>query len=372
MSEVIQYSTKSSGTPRWLIFPMLAVYLAIVVLLFVYWVQPSLVGENNRHITADSVTYLYFADALRTGHVDAYVAGSLYTFPNTLWGAVLLALLLPNTFNAMLFHLGIFCFALWLFSKAVDIDPAFFLLLLALNPTTTISLMAVNKELLDLLSLSIFLYYLRSRSLALLALALLISIVSRFETCVTMTVFLFLRSRLNPLRGQRLRSLLAYCVIVDILVAIVLRLPSQAIRLEEAELTATYSGGTSLFLNGLEQHFLYVLVVIPKLLENLFGEVLNVSHWFAFNMQEPATTFIVFGNNLANVVIISLLLFQRRLTLRSSVIYYASLIAITMSISVVIQPRYFYGFYVLLCLEAARRIPFVQQPTFTRTTDAAS
>jgi hypothetical protein len=372
MSEVVECAAKRRSAPRWLVFPMLAVYLGITILLFFYWVQPSLIGENNNHITADSATYIYFADALRNGRVDAYVAGSLYTFPNTLWGAVLLSLLLPDTFNAMLLHLAIFCFAFWLFAKAVDIDPALFLLLLAVNPTTTISLMAVNKEILDLLSLSLFMYYLKSRNLALLGLALLISVVSRFETCVTMSAFLFLRSRLNPMRGKRFRSLLAYCVVVDIVVAVILSLPSQAIRLEEAELTATYSGGTSLFLNGLEQHFLFILVVIPKLLENLFGEVLNVSHWFAFSMQEPATTFIVFGNNLANLVIVSLLLFQRRLTLRSSIIYYAALIGITMSISVVIQPRYFYGMYVLLCLEAARRIQGAQMQIYPESADAAA
>ena len=365
MNEAAQFMTKNSGFPRWLVFPLLAVYLAIVVLLFFYWVQPSLTGENNHHITADSTTYIYFAEALRKGRVDAYVAGSLYTFPNTLWGAVLLAYLLPNTFHAMLLQMTIFCLALWLLSKAIDIDPAFFLLLLALNPTTTLSLMAVNKEVLDLLSLSLFLYYLRFRNPSLLVLALLISIVSRFETCVTMAAFLFLRSRTNPLRAHRFRSLLAYCLVVDVIVALVLSLPSQAIRLAEADLTSTYSGGTSLFLNGLEQHFLFILVVIPKILQNLFGEAFNVPHWFLFSATDPAGTSLVFGNNVANLVIASILLIQRRLTLRSSIIYYAAIVAITMSISVVIQPRYFYGVYILLCLEIARRIQQTQLPLFT-------
>ncbi len=369
MSGTVQY-TKTSERSRWLIYPVLVIYLGIVILLFLSWVQPSLTGENNHHITADSGTYIYFAEALREGRVDAFVASSLYTFPNTLWGAVSLALLVPNTFDEMLFNLAIFSVALWFFSKAIDIDPALFVLLLALNPTTTISLMAVNKELLDLLSLSLFLYHVRYGKRLLLILALLISLFSRYETCVTMSMFLFLRSSWNPLRGQRFRSLFAYCMLLDIVISLLLASPSQAARLTEAQETAVHSGGTSLFLTGFEQHFLFVLVVIPKILENLFGEVLSVSHWFAFSMEDPANTFIIFGNNLANVVVLSLLLIQRRLTLRSSIIYYAATIAITMSIAVIIQPRYFYGVYIMLCLEAARRIQRTQLQILPRSADA--
>lgn len=371
MSEAVQH-TKADGHFRWLIFPMLAVYLGVVVLLFLYWVQPSLNGGNNHHVTADSSTYIYFADALREGRVDPYVASSLYTFPNTQWGAVSLALLTPDLFDEMLLNLAIFSAALWLFNKAIDIDPALFLLLITLNPTTTISLMAVNKELLDLLSLSLFIYHLRYRNFALLVLALLISLVSRFETFVTISVFLFLRSGLNPLRGVRWQSLLAYCLLVDIIISIVLHSPSMASRLDEAQYTSGYSGGTSLFLNRFEQNFLFILVMIPKILQNLFGEALNVPHWFLFSMEDPANTFLVFGNNVANIVVVSILLIQRRLTLRSSIIYYAAVVAVTMSIAIVIQPRYFYGMYVLLCLEAARRIQGTQLPLFPRSANAVA
>ena len=365
-------STGAGGHPRWLVFPMLAAYLTIVIALFSFWVQPSLTGENNHHITADSTTYLYFADALREGRVDAYVATSLFIFPNTLWGAVSLALLVPDTFNEMLLNLVIFSVSLWLFSRAVELDPALFLLLLVLNPTTTISLTAVNKELLDFLALSLFFYFLRHRNRALLALALLISLVSRFETFVTISVFLFLRSGWNPLRGRRWQSLLAYCLVVDVLVSLVLRLPSMAVRLEEAQFTSGFSGGTSLLLNRFEQNFLFILVVIPKILQNLFGEALNVPHWFLFSMEDPANTFIVFGNNVANMVIVLLLVLQRRLTLRSSIIYYAAVVALTMSIALIIQPRYFYGMYVLLCLEAARRVPASQLQLYPECAHAAS
>ncbi|MEK6396458.1 MAG: hypothetical protein V4734_00090 [Terriglobus sp.] len=337
--------------------------------------NPSLVGENEKHITADSPRYIYFGDALRKGEIDPYVASALYSFPNTNWGPTLLALLIPDTYGMMLLNLAIFCLSLWLFSRSIDINPVLFLLLLVLNPTTTISLLAVNKELLDVLSLALFLYYLRHHNRFLLLLAIILSCVSRFETCITMIILLFLRSSLNPWRTRRWISLLVYCVLLDLGIAVILSLPSQASRLTEASNAAgdaVASSGILLFLNTLEMHFLFVVVLVPKLLDNLFAEVFNVSHWFAFSMDDPANTFILFGNNLANLVLITWLILKRRLRLNSSLVYYAALIAITMSVSVVIQPRYFYGMYVLLCLEAARRIRHVEPHLSLRTIDAVA
>jgi hypothetical protein len=360
------WTTRPGKRSRWVVLLLLILYFGIATLLFFYWVNPTLMGENDHQIAADSPRYIYFADSLREKSLNPYVIGALYSFPNTNWGPTLLALLLPNTFSMMAMNLAIFSLSLWFFSKAVDIDPPLFLLLLILNPTTTISLLAVNKELLDLLVLSIFLYHLRHRNRLLLTLALVISLVSRFETCATMTIFLFLRSHWNPWRGRRWRSLLVYCVLLNFAIAFVLSRPSQASRLTEASGAAgeaVASSGILLILNSLETHFLFVVAMVPKILDNLFAEVFNISHWFAFSMDDPANTFILFGNNLANLLIVIYLFLSHRLSLRSSVMYYAALIAITMSVSVVIQPRYFYGMYALLCLEAARRIELMQVQT---------
>lgn len=359
----------------WLMAILLLAYFSVATILFFAWVNPSLVGNNDKHITADSPRYIYFAEALRNGEIDPYVASALYSFPNTNWGPTLLALLVPDTYSTMLLNLALFCLSLWLFSRSVDINPMLFLFFLILNPTTTISLLAVNKELLDVLSLSLFVYYLRHHTRILLVLAILLSLISRFETCATLTIFLFLRSRWNPWRARRWASLLAYCILLDFGIAVILSLPSQASRLTEASNAAgdsVASSGILLMLNTLEMHFLFIVVLVPKLLDNLFAEVFNVSHWFAFSMDDPANTFILFGNNLANLVLITWLIVRRRMQLNSSIVYYAALIAITMSVSVVIQPRYFYGMYALLCLEAARRSPHAEPHLSLRTIDAVA
>ena len=364
-----------SNRPRTgrLVLPVLLVYFALSSLLFQYWLEPSLSGENNRHIAADSNTYIYFADALREGRLTPYIASALYSFPNTLWGPVSLAFLVPDHAHAMLLLFVLFSACIWIFSRAIDINPTLFLLLLILNPTTTISLLAVNKEIIDLLSLAIFLYYLRSRHHLLLVVALLISLVSRYETFLTMLIFLFFRSNWNPWRNKRWKSLLIYTMFLDVGIALLLSSSTQAYRLEEASGAsgaAAGGGGSLLLLNSLEQHFLFLVALVPKLLANLFAEVFNVSHWFLFSSEDPANTFLLFGNNLANLIIVGIVLMRRRLTLRSSLIFYASLIAISMSVSVVVQSRYFYGMYVLLCLEIARRIPRELSETLPGRVDA--
>jgi hypothetical protein len=323
------------------------------LVLFFTWVNPSLTGETQQHIAADSNNYKYIADSLREGRNEPGVLASITTFPNTRLGPVLLSLLVPSTVAIVLTNYAILLFAIWLFRRALDINVGLLLLLILANVTTFISLLSLNKEILDLLAIALFVFYLGhgsqlGRRSALFA-ALLVSTICRFETAVCFIAYLILQSRWNILRSRRIASLV---VIVLVLSAILPSLIS-APRIEEVEATAS-AGGLLLLLDDLQMHHLFFFVVIPKILDNLFAQLVSFNSWPSYSLDDAANTFFMFGNNLASLLVVVLLICQRRFKLRNNLVYFACLTAILMSTSPVIQPRYFYGAYIILCVEAAR------------------
>lgn len=330
-------------------------YLLVSVLLFFSWVNPSLVGDNDQHIGADSGTYMSFAKSLRAGEDDPYVLASLYSFPNTFWGPVLIGLVLNGTVQIMIANYAILLFSLWLITRAAKVDLALLLLLMFANITTTISLLTLNKEILDLLANSLFIYYLARGKRVALIVALLLSAICRYETCAVMAVYLVLLSRWNMFRRSRGLVLVLICLALSIFLPAFLS-GNMQYRLQEVNETAS-SGGLLIFLDGLQTHYLFFVATIPKILDNLFSELIRVSHWSIYSLEDPANTYFLLGNNLANLGLLAYLIMKRRFTLRSNLVYYACLSAIFMSTALVIQPRYLYGAYIMLCVEAARVRP---------------
>lgn len=355
-------SIMSSSILLWCAIPM---YLVFSLLIFFTWVNPSLTGVTQSHIAADSGTYMYFAESLREGRNDPFVLGSLASFPNTLWGPVLLGLVLNSTFAILLANYALLIFAVFLMQKAANLDLWLFLLLLLANVTTSISLISLNKEIIDLLVTALFVYYLGRGKRIALAAGLILGMINRYETAVVMLLYLFLLSRWNPFRTHRKTTLIMTAILLSVFLSGFLS-HAMTVRLDEALATAS-SGGLLLLLDNLQMHYLFFLALVPKVLDNLFSELINVSHWSLYSFEDAANTFFLFGNNLANVFVLSTLLLRNRLKLRNNLIFYACLSAMLMSTALVIQPRYFYGAYVMLCVECARRLP----PTHDTTLEVA-
>ena len=60
-------------------------------------------------------------------------------------------------------------------------------------------------------------------------------------------------------------------------------------------------------------------------------------------------------NSLADVIVLVVLARRHLLTLGSDLIFFCTVGSAIMAVSLVIQPRYFYFIYALLCLQAAQR-----------------
>jgi hypothetical protein len=83
----------------------------------------------------------------------------------------------------------------------------------------------------------------------------------------------------------------------------------------------------------------------------LFGQLPNPQVW-----KTPSSwLFINFFNNAAAAILILINMAKGRFTLRSDFIYLGAFGSVLLAQSLVVQPRYFYFVYILLCLEAAEK-----------------
>jgi hypothetical protein len=329
-------------------------YVVFSLALFFAVIDPSLKAETQNHIAADSSRFMYFADTIREGRNEPWVLLAMSSFPNTYWVPVLLAILINSTFLIVVLNYSIFFCAIWLFSRAVNVRIGILLALLLVNATTLISLLSVNKEIIDLFVTALFCYWLSRRKKIALVLALLVAILNRYEVFLAMTLFMFLKSAANPLRRYRLGSLIVVCIVISILFPVIASTPAIANRMDEAVATAQ-GGGILITLDNLQLHYLFFVAAIPKIADNLFSALIDVGRWSTYSMEEAANTYILFLNNLATLFVLFILAWMRRLNVRRDWLYLAATIAIIMAISPVVQPRYFYSCYVLFCIEAARK-----------------
>ena len=331
-----------------ILLPVLALYIATALYAFSQWVEPSLDGRTNDHIAADSTIYIGFADSLREGKNDPYVTGALSTFP-TLWFPVLLALLLKYPLAIAMFDCAVFLAGIFLLSDVFPLSVRSFVLLLLINATTTISLLSVNKEIIDFFAISLFLFSYKRRKRGLILFSLCLALSNRFEVCIVMLLFLVAESRFNPLRKRRGLTVAAIVLAVSVLLPVAAS-AALAYHFEEAS-----EAGLVATLDRLEMHYLYFVAVVPKIMENLFGELINFSKWSSYSFSDPANSYFLLSNNLATALVIFILATKRMLTLKLQIVYFATIGYVMMATALVIQPRYFYFAYVLLCLQAAHQ-----------------
>ena len=336
-ADLLKILTKRIRVRSLILIVLCTLYFCFSLYLFFQWIAPSLDGRTDQHIAADSSTYIYFADSLREGRNDPFVLASLSSFPNTLWLPVLLAFIFKSTFAMVIANYLMLLASVLLLKKVFTFSVNVFLGLLLINPTTTISLLSVNKEIVDLLVVSMFLYSFRSHRTGILIGSLLLAFLNRYGVCTVMLLFILAESKYNPWRRKRLLTLSILIVLLNFALPF-FGYGELSARFEEAR-----NGGAIAQLDSLEIHYLYALAVIPKIIEGIFGQI-------AFS---PAKDYTLWFNNLANVALLFILAKKRLLIVRHDLVYFSMLGAVMMATSLVIQPRYFYFVYALLCLQVA-------------------
>lgn len=348
---MISVAGRASPT-RALGFTAVLLYCSLAVVAFVFVVAPALRGELAVTAWADTQVYIDLA--------RAHLGWELLTLSGNYVGPVALILAFQYD-NALLLAFNCLLLA-GTYAYVVRVYPlreGFFALLLLANPMLFASLVSVNKEILGLAGILVFACFLETRRLAVLFVAILLSMLARWHQVLAVILFLFLESRLWPLRRRPLATLVVVVAAVSVAYSLV---PAEALAsLGSTDLTAIQeakAGGLLATLNSLQRHFGYAIAVLPKMALNWFGNLGRT-----WDLVEPGPDFdptvlynyAVIGHQLCMVGVTAYLAFRGRLGPSRPIVRLALVYSILFSLSLIIQYRYFFPVYGLLCLEASRR-----------------
>ena len=207
-------SASDHSRTRALGFVAVLLYCSVAVAVFFLVVDPALRGELK--VTAWADTQIYFE------YAREHLGSQLLTLSGNYIGpvALILALQYENSlilaFNCLLL-VGIYALVV----RVCKVREGFFALLLLMNPLLFASLVAVNKEILGLCGILVFACYLERRRPALLGLSVLLSAMARWHQVLALLLFLFLRSRLWPLRRRPLITLAVVVAGVSVIYSLV-------------------------------------------------------------------------------------------------------------------------------------------------------
>jgi hypothetical protein len=354
----------------WLVLGFLIVMGILSTGLFFETVVPVADFSFQPSIQADSDTYWQISGVKSGAFFNEHAsetsdAGRLNSF-----GPVLQAKLFRTDIGVMLSNAALFAFTLWVVGTMPEFDRGMFTLLLLLNPMLVSAIITLNKEIFSLVGLIVFVRYMtakRYRGL-LLFLALLISLAAHWQQAVTILLLACIDSRISPFRNKPRAGIAILLLIFTVGYTALYHMAPVLI----AGLLAQAQGGHTIWiLDSIQGNFGFPLVVIPKILANVMGRFSTPwyflhDYWTAefwnwydqifIQFQEFLTTLLLFG-----------LFFTGKLKLRNAPVYLLAAYLILTAVNPMVQPRYEYPAYVLLCLEASRYFRFDDRREAART-----
>lgn len=323
-----------------------------------FWFQPYVAADAGTYWELSGVKAGAFQSEEPEGHSGAELG-------NNTFGPVLQARIFRNELGVMLSNAILFVILLWVVGTMKEFDRGMFTLLLLLNPLLISAILSLNKEIFSILGLIVFVRYMtaeRHRGLLLL-LALTISYAGRWQQMAIMLLLACLESRLSPFRNKPKAGIAILLLILTLAYAAVYQLAPILIAglLAQAE-----AGHTILILDKIQGNLGFPLVVIPKIMLNVMGRFITPKYFFSdywsadfsnwydqifLAVQELLTTLLLFG-----------MLAFRKLQLQNAPVYLLAFYLILTAVNPMVQPRYEYPAYVLLCLEASRYLRLDDQP----------
>lgn len=329
----------------------LCLYVLSLVLVFYYYIQPSLTGNIELRIAADSSTYKYFAELInQTGGLINSDSVPLISLSGNLLGPVILATLLNNNDIAIaIFNVTLFALTYFILVKNISVNKSLLLSLLLINPLMYLSLLCINKEIIGFAVMSLFACYLNNKkNIKFLIISLLLSIMVRWELTFVMILFILLNNNHFIFNNNRILTL------IIMIIAITIIYPSLASDVDTILSSENIEGNTIVALTDMQRNYQFFISAIPKMLFNLFGTALS---WFSTLYIEKTNIVanIIIGSEICNLLIITVLLLKRKITIRSDYLYFYVFSLLLFSLTPFAQSRYMFPCYVLLCLELCRK-----------------
>lgn len=359
MSQLPPIAPPSLFTPRpvrvWLVIGLFVVYLIVSYCIFFeaiapvanFYIRPIIGSDTTAYWDASGVRTTNFADQEQSG---AHASSNLF-------GPVLEAEVFRTDLNVALFNSFLFIVCLSILRSMPQFDRATFLLLMMANPFLLISLITLNKEIFASAGIVVFIRYTGAKRFRFwwLTLALVLSLFARWQQVLVMVLYVAYEAKISPLRGRRRWGVAVTVLGFTIAYGLIYRIAPFffAALLAQAE-----AGHTILILDNIQANFGFPLVAIPKILMNVTGRFITPGYFLHGYISEDFTNwrdqiFMQMHTLFLSVLLLGMF-FGRRLRLRHATVYLLVLYLLMTAINPMVQPRYEYAAYVLLCLEASR------------------
>jgi hypothetical protein len=359
MSQLPPIAPPSLFKPRpvrvWLVIGLFVVYLIVCYGVFFqdiapvanFYFRPIIGNDTTAYWDASGVRTTNFADQDQSGP-DA---------SSNLFGPVLEAQVLRTDLNVTLFNSLLFIVCLSILRSMPEFDRATFLLLMMVNPFLLTALITLNKEIFAVAGIVVFVRYTGATRFRLwwLCLALVLSLFARWQQLLVLLLYLAYEFRISPLRGRRRWGVAVTVLGFTIAYGVIYRV---APFFFAALLVQAQAGHTILILDNIQANFGFPLVAIPKILMDCMGRWLLPGYFLHDYVFEDFTNWrdqiFMHMHTLFLTVLLIGMFFGRKLRLRHAPVYLIFLYLLMVAISPMVQPRYEYPVYALLCLEASR------------------
>jgi hypothetical protein len=307
----------------------------------------ALEGRSELQFFADSPTYHEAArgDLL---HIDN-LADMVGVAGNFLGPWLLIRLVGDSYYLILVLNAVLMGWSIASLSRSLQLDAVRLLGWLFLNPITLSSLLAVNKEVISLAVIALLVRALVHCSPFTLLLALVVSVLVRWQLTAVLVVASVMLAPVYPLtrRWGALAVLLGLLSVAYVQLAPVL----EPIRATFELAAADYEGsGFYEWLVGLQDSGWYWLIFPIKAAHLLFGMGLRFDRLLApVNLYNDVWQLL----HSTSLLVMFLVLWRvRRLRLRNDLIYASMIYLAIFAITPIYTPRYFYPVYVLWALAA--------------------
>jgi len=297
--------------------------------------------RNEFQFSDSSTTYHQAA----RGGLDLESLGDIVNVSGNFLGPLIVIWLAGDNYYAVLvLNAALLAFSVVSLARSLRLDAPKFLFVLLLNPITVSSVLSVNKEILALVMIALLVRFYATRSLPVLALVVLVSVLVRWQMTMIILVTLALVSRLNPIRERRLITLvvllatlsIAWVVFEDVLTPI---------RLTFHDAAAEYEGsGLYEWLVNMQDQGWYWAIFPLKAAHLLFGAGLRFdrlvapANWYndVWQLLHSTCLFVLF------LVVVR----SGRFTPKNDLVYLSLIYIAVFAITPIYTPRYFYPVYV--------------------------
>lgn len=341
--------------PKWLFIWSFCLYLAMCWACYFEFERPRLNHETTIRFGADSPTY-WEAVEYRSSHAES--TGPLVGFGTNLFGPVAIGTVLQNGIAVGLFNMLLFFIAVEIACSIPGVDRYRLLFLLMICSETPPALVTLNKEILVLFSVLLMAKYVYSerRSKLLLGAVLIASVLTRWEQVAIILLFLFLRRKGSYFQRHPWFAVASVVAALTVIYSLIAMLPNSGI----AGFTQFARGGNTIAkLNNIQTHFGFPLVVVPKIIMDISGELIRpvtYFHYFAdFGFGDIHSWLIVPLFSVVLIPVLAIAYSKGRLNPGRPIALLIIIYLLVVAVTPFVQPRYNYFVYVLLCLELAKK-----------------